>query len=259
MTVAHHGNARLAGSNAPHRETHMKRLALVLAAAATVAGTGCGSSTPRRCANSVTVDWSGGFLRADGATRDCAGAFVSAVDLFINDDPNTAVRVACSQGAAQAVDLPDGTNLFTVEGIDQRGGGTGRIAFRAEVNRPFACGDQHVLVTPSQGTLALDYSLPGNACVAGGSLIFSEVRDDIANQLAFQDTSGSSPVCAPSPAPAPTFILPAGNFTLLGVNEVTASTFAVVGADCTDRPFQITGATTTTVTPSLVDSSTACF
>lgn len=236
----------------------MKRLALALAAAVTV-GTGCGSSH-HRCANSVTVDWSGGFQTAANARVGCSAANVSAIDLFINDDVSTAVRVPCTQGAAQAVDLPDGTNLFTVEGIDRRSG-SDRIAFRAEVNVPFACGDQSVAVTPAQGTLALDYSLPNNACVPN-SRIFSAVHDDIANQLAFVDADPTaSPLCAPTPAPAPTFILPAGNFTLLGVNEFSQSSGGngIVGADCTHRTFQISGAQTTTVTPSLVDSHAACF
>lgn len=240
----------------------MNRIVLALAAAsATFVGAGCGPATHAGpCPNSVTVDWSGGFQLATGSITSCSGANVSAMDLFINDDPSTRVRVACTQGAAQAVDLPAGTNLFTVEGIDARSG-QDRIAFRAEVNVASACGDQHVAVTPAAGTLALDYALPGNACYAPDSRIFSSVRDDIANQVAFVDASTSSPLCAPSPAPAPTFILPAGNYTLLGVNEWSPSVAGngIVGADCTDRAFQIAGAQTTTVTPSLVDSTTACF
>jgi hypothetical protein len=190
----------------------------------------------------------------DGVRRPCASAGVTFVDLFINDDASTAVRVACTQGAAQAVDLPNGTNLFTIEGVEAND----RIAFRDEVNLGFACGDQHVNVAPAEGTLALDYALPGNACFAANTRIFSAVRDDIANQLAYVDNTTSSPVCAPSPAPAPTFLLPAGSFTLLGVNE-WSPTSGIVGADCTDRTFQIAGAQTTTVPADIVNSATACF
>ena len=235
----------------------MKRLVLALAATAIVLGTGCGSPP---CQRNVTLDWSGGFLGADGVQRPCgtasANASIAFVDLFINNDATTAARFSCTAYAAQAVDVGSGTNLYTVEGVESGG----RIAFRAELSVAAACGNQTYAVTPAEGTLALDYSLPGNACFAPDSRIFSEVRDDIANQIAFVDSSTSSPLCAPSPAPAPTYLLPAGNFTLIGVNEFSQSSGGVVGADCTQRAFQIVGgASVTTVSPAIVNSTRACF
>jgi hypothetical protein len=239
-----------------HRETQMKSLVLALAATASVLGTGCGSPP---CQRNVTLDWSGGFLGADGVQRLCANANVAGVafvDLFINNDASTAARFNCTSYAAQAVDVGSGTNLYTVEGVEAGG----RIAFRVELAVAAGCGNQTYAVTPAEGTLALDYSLPGNACFAPDSRIFSEVRDDIANQIAFVDSSStSSPLCAPSPAPAPTYLLPAGNFTLIGVNEFSQSSGGIVGADCTQRAFQIAGASTTTVTPAIVNSGRACF
>lgn len=234
----------------------MKRLALILSAAAAVLGTGCGAS-PAPCTSSVTVDWSHGFQLFDGTIGDCTAAGVSQVDVFINNDPNAAASFACAQGAAQAVAVPAGTNLYTVEGID----GSGRIAFRDQVSVGSVCGNQNVQVQPSEGTLVLDYSFsPTNACYATQpTYIWSEVWDNVANQAAFVDAStrGASPVCTTT-GTAPSFLLPAGSYTLMGVNE-WSPTYGIVGADCTHASFAINGAGTATQTPVLVDSNQACF
>jgi hypothetical protein len=227
----------------------MKRLVLAIASAATLAGTGCGSHP---CQRNVTVDWSQGFLRADGATLGCGGANVQFVDLFINDDPSTGTRVDCSVLAMQAVDVGTGTNLFTVEGI----GPGGRIAYRKEFQLAAACGDQQVAVTPAQGVLHVAYSFsPSNSCYPGTTYLWSQVRDDVAGQIDFTDTDQSAANTCPA---ALAFVLPEGPHTLLGINE-WSPTAGYVGADCTDRPFDIAGAQDTTVSPVLVDSSAACF
>jgi hypothetical protein len=234
----------------------MKRLALLLAAVS-VLGTGCYVSNRAPCTGSVTVDWSGGFLGSDGVTRACGAAGVTWVDLFINNDPNTAARVACTSLAAAAVDLPSGQNLLTVEGVET----SGRIAYRAERTVAGACGDQQVAVTPAEGVLAVDYSFsPTNTCYATQpTYIWVKVRDDIANQTAFVDTgTGGLNLCTTTGA-APTYRLPAGNYTLLGVNEYSTVLPGIVGADCSHPAFVIAGAATTTATPVLVDSSQACF
>jgi hypothetical protein len=234
----------------------MKRLALVLAAVS-VLGTGCFVSDRAPCAGSVTVDWSGGFLGSDGIARACAGAGVTWVDLFINSDVNTAARVACTSLAASAVDLPAGQNLLTVEGVEAGG----RIAYRAERTVNGTCGDQQVPVTPAEGTLVVDYAFsPTNVCYATQpTYIWVKVHDDVANQTAFLDNgTGALNLCTTTGA-APTYLLPAGRYTLLGVNEVSL-TAGVVGADCRRPTFTIAGgAATTSVTPTLTDSAQACF
>lgn len=229
----------------------MKRLALVLAAAASVLGTGCGPAS--HCARSATVDWSGGFLGSDNVVRGCADARVAEVDLFINGDVNTMARVACTSGAAQAVDLPSGSNVLTIEGVESGG----RIAYRAEVSVTPTCGDQGIAVTPAEGTLALDYAFaPTNVChAAQPSFIWTNVHDDVANETAFQDTATAGVNLCGTPL---TYRLPAGAFTLIGVNEYSQSA-GIVGADCTHTPFNIAGGLTTHVPATLVDSTRACF
>lgn len=228
----------------------MKRLALLLTAAASLAGTGCGSGP---CTRSVTVDWSGGFLGADGSRLSCAQAGVTEVDLYINGDPNSLARVACTSLGAQAVDLPGGSTMITVEGVESGG----RIAFRDEPTVNTTCGDVHVVAVPAEGTLALQYTFaPSNVCYATQpTYIWSKVWDNVANEAAFQDTgTGGQNLCGT----ALTYRLPAGSYTLMGVNEYSPSA-RIVGADCTQRTFTIAGARETAVPASLVDSSQACF
>lgn len=228
----------------------MKRLALLVAATASLAGMGCGSGP---CTRSVTVDWSGGFLGSDNQLRPCTQAGVIEVDLYINGDPNSLARVACTALGAQAVDLPGGSTMITVEGVESGG----RIAYRDERTVNTVCGDLHVAAVPAEGTLALQYAFsPANVCYATQpTYIWSKVWDDVANEAAFQDTgTGPLNLCGTTL----TYRLPAGSYTLLGVNEYSQSA-RVVGADCTHRTFTIAGASQTPVPATLVDSSQACF
>lgn len=238
----------------------MKRLALLLAAASL--GTGCivtndpGTGTVAPCARSVTVDWSAGFLGADGVVRACGAAGVTSVDLYIDDDPRSKARIGCGALGASTADLPAGQHLLTVEGIEAGG----RIAYRAERTVNATCGDQQVRVTPAEGTLAVDYGFaPTNACYANQpTFIWLQVFDQIANQVAFQETgTGGLNLCTTTGA-APTYRLPVGSYTLSGVNE-WSPTAGIVGADCNHPTFVIGAAATTPVTPTLVDSSQACF
>jgi hypothetical protein len=237
----------------------MKRLALLVAAAASLAGMGCGSSPPP-CIRSVTVDWSGGFLASNGQRLTCAQAGVSEVDLYINGDPKSLARVSCASLGAQAVDLPGGSATITVEGVEP----SGRIAFRDEPTVNTTCGDVHVVAVPGEGELVLDYSFtPLNVCYATQpTYIWSEVWDNLANEAAFVDAStrGASPVCSTTAA-APTFRLPVGSYTLMGVNEWSPNvgSTGIVGADCSRPTFPIAAGAQTTVKPLIADSTQACF
>lgn len=230
----------------------MKRLALVLAAA--VFGTGCIFVDDDECDRTVTLDWS--FRNADGGvTASCGDADVQVLDVWVN---GVFWGSFDCLGPPGTVALVRGANLVIVEGIDS----LGRIAYRDTFSvDASACGSQGTIATqPAEGWLAVDYSFsPVDACFSPGpTFIWLKVHDDVAGQTAFVETGVTAFQECSVILAAPRYRLPVGSFTLLGVEEVSLS-LGTVGADCTDRPFDIGAALTTTVQPVLVDSAIACF
>jgi hypothetical protein len=237
MTVAHHGNARLAGSNAPHRETHMKRLALVLAAAATVAGTGCGSSTPP-CNRSVTVDWS--FRNfANGVTSSCSTAGVDELDIYVNGG---FIGTFPCQGPAVTIDVGGSTQSVQVDAIDfsnHLGLGGNRVAYRDRFTvNTSACGDQAVLSEPAEGRISLDYAIPNTEAApdcSSGCTMFYQVHDDV------NGSTAANYVDYPA-VPYPNDILvrlPLGDYSVDFVQVVSNSLHAALKQNCTHPTFSV--------------------
>lgn len=229
----------------------MKRLALVLAAA--LLGTGCIDNT---CDRFVTFDWTGGFRDANGALVGCSSASgaVSVVDVWVNGQ--LAGSFFCLDGSG-SVAMPAGTSTVDVEGVEDPNG-SNTIIFRDTLAVNAGCGNQVALVEPAEGRVAIAYSLPGGLCVTPPSFIWVRVQDDVANQLAVD--SAADPTLFPC-GQAVSFRLAAGSYTLLDAEEripVGGGAYSPVSTDCTDRPFTVAAAATTTVSPVLADSTVAC-
>jgi hypothetical protein len=232
-------------------EIPMKRLALVLAAA--LLQTGC-LWDGDECDRTATVDWTGFVLAEGGAPVGCAAAGVSDVDIWVNN--GFWGTFACG-GPPATVSLARGTNFVTVEGI-----AAGQIAYRHTVSvDATSCGDRGIVATqPGEGFFEVDYAFaPANACFAPGpTYMWLMVFDDVAGQTAFVETATTPFQECTVTAAAPRYRLPEGSFTLFGIEEVSVS-LGTVGADCTDRPFDMGAGAVTTVQPILVDSSQQCF
>ena len=231
----------------------MKRLALVLAAAAAALGTGCGTNCPT---GTTLVSWTG-FDGPDAAVNQpCGVAGVATVDLWL--DGQYVGNWPCTDYGAAVPGVPTGGNVLDVEGL--AGGSGSTILFRDELNYgQTGCGNVAVQALPGAGMVELDYSFaPTNACSLPPTYMWLQVSDDVAGQIAFTETgTGAAQLCSVT-APAPRYSLPNGSFTLLGIEEVDSGS-ATLANDCTHRPFTIASGQVTQVSPVLVDSSRACF
>lgn len=244
----------------------MRRLALLLAASALVAG--CTVSTDNggySCVDAdrtMTIEWPS-FLLANGAQAGCRDAGVAYVDIYMNDQ-----RVQgpvsggwnCSDGGATITYVPAGTHLVTVEGIASDGS---TILLRDERNvTPYDCGDTRVGVQPAEGTFDLAYSFtPTNVCTAGSYMFFS-VYDAIAGVVAAQvDEASPNPALYACGDPnGIVFTLPAGAFTLTRTEEAVFSGGAWVptAANCSATNFNVTPAAISTLSVALADSASYC-
>jgi hypothetical protein len=232
----------------------MKRLALVLAA---VLASGCvviDDDDP--CVGTVTLEWD--FQLANGAvpagtiSQICAVAGVTWVDVLMNGQPVLADGFWCTEGGATVIDVPQGSYLFTVEGVDA----AGLIRYRHEFEVDSHCGDQFLATRPAAGLVNLDYSLPGGLCTIAGTFMHFDIRDEITGERIPEQTL--SPVaCGPD---ALVRALPAGLYTLEWMEERATSdpSSAVYRTDCTFRPFEIRGGLWTDVFPAVQNASLAC-
>jgi hypothetical protein len=234
----------------------MKPLALVLAA---VLVSGCVVIDDDHCVGTVTLEWD--FQLTDGAvpagsiSQICAAAGVTWVDVYMatGAEPAQLVdRFWCTEGGATVIDVPQGSYLFTVEGVDA----AGLIRYRHEFQVASGCGDQFLATRPAAGVVDLNYSLPGGLCAIGGTFIHFEIRDEITGTLVPTEASLSPATC-----PSDIFrALPAGFYTLEWMEERATSSeaSAVLRRDCTLRQFEIAGGLLTEVFPALQTSGVAC-
>ena len=238
----------------PRGEPPMKRVAtLVLAAAAALGTAGCG---PACDSGTTLVSWTG-FDGPDATVNaPCGVAGVASVDIFL--DNQYVGNWPCTDYGAAIPGVPTGGNILDVEGLADGPGS--QILFRDELSYgQTGCGNTALQAMPGAGMVELDYSFaPTNACSAPPTYMWLAVDDDITGQPAFTETGMTAAQACSVTAPAPRYSLPNGAFTLVGMEEVAPGP-AVVGADCTDRPFTIASGQVTTVSPVLVDSSRACF
>ena len=232
----------------------MKRLAFVLAAA--VLGTGC-NPVQDRCTGTVSLQWD--FQRPDGSVPTgtvnavCVAAGVAFVDVFMDGQPVD--RFSCSEGGATIVDVRSGQYLMTVEGVDAGD----VIRYREEFNLDArSCGDPLIATRPAAGFVDLNYSLPGGVCGASPSYLWFALRDAVTGHLHPESVDAAN---NPHRYTCPGDVivsLPAGAYTLEWMEERDTSN-GVLGVDCTDRPFDVFGGTTTAQTPAIADSTTACI
>lgn len=239
----------------------MKPLALVLATAATLLGTGCGvqHSPPPPCNPSAVIDWPSFLLANNTTTASCGTAGVTFVDVFANG-----VQVghfACT-GPAGTVGLAAGSNLVTVEGVD----GAGTILYRDQFTVDAAtCGPQGTFdAQPSEGIVEVSYHFsPSDVCFSPGpSFVWIRVQDDLAGVIAADSASApeTSDTCG---IDFPLrFRLATGSYTLLSTEEVirgaSAGSYVAVGRNCVPAGFTVGAATTTSVAPVLVDTNAFC-
>jgi hypothetical protein len=233
----------------------MKRLAVVLAAS--LLGTGCIVSDDCNT-RTVSIGWPT-FLLADGTqTASCGAAGVSSVDVFM--DGQSVGNFACTEGGVSVTSVPDGTHVFTVEGLDA----SSFIILRDEITLGATCGEQVVSVRPAEGTVELAYSFtPLNQCAADPSYLWFSIFDQVAGSVTVRIDENSSTAdktryTCPDPI---VFAMPAGTFTLQSIEErvLTApGVYTVTGANCADGSFTVTGADVSTVDVALADASAAC-
>lgn len=241
----------------------MKRLALALAAA--TLGTGCIVMDDHLddCTGTVSLDWD--FQRYDGSVpvgtigQVCAVADVDYVDVFM--DGALVDRFNCTDGGVTVTGVTSGQYRFTVEGIvvgfDASEAIMYRDVFDVDARR---CSDPLVHARPSQGTVVVDYALPGNACYGGPTYMSLQVWDDVAGQVAFFDPPTTGDACTVTGA-APEYVLPTGSFTLDWIHEMLdlgGGAYTVVRRDCTDRGFAVPRGDTTAVYPVLAGDVAAC-
>ena len=238
----------------------MKRLALTLAAA--VLGTACGTSTtPPPCTPTATIDWASGaagtgFKNANGGvTVNCLTAGADWVDVFANGALVGSFNCSSLGGT---VPVARGANDIIVEA----GANAGNVILYRDhfTLNAASCTAQGTFASqPAEGWLAIDYTFsPNNFCSTPPTFMWVKVLDQIAGQVAFIDTGKTSAELCDVTAAAPKWNLPTGRYTLVGINEVDPTNL-VLAADCTRRDADVAAAQTTTLSPVLIDSSSACF
>jgi hypothetical protein len=235
----------------------MRRLALLLAAS--VLGTGCVASSTPPCTHTVSIGWPS-FLLANGAVeQSCTAAGVTSVEVLM--DGVSVKRVPCSDGGMSVVDVPGGSQQFTVEGLDSNG----VVVLRDQLTvNGSVCGEQIVDSQPAEGLFTLDYHFtPNDVCTAGGSYIWFSVYDQFAKAVvavADETAHATAYVCGDT-TNIPSFVLPAGDYTLQRVEEVvptTARTYLATATNCAATPFSMIRGNELVLFVSLADSSTFC-
>jgi hypothetical protein len=233
----------------------MNRLTVLLAAA--LLGTGC---IDEDCDTStVSIGWDS-FLLADGTqTTSCSVAGVSSVDVFMDNQP--VGNFDCADGGVSVTGVPDGTHLFTIEGLDA----SSFIILRDEISvSASGCGEQLFSVRPAEGSVDLAYSFtPVNQCAADPSYLWFSIFDQIVGDVTVRidDSSSTQDKTRYICPEAIIFPMPAGSYTLQWIEErvvTSPGVFSVTGANCQDADFAVSGGSTSTVNVSLPDASTPC-
>lgn len=235
----------------------MKRLALLVAAAASLAGTGCGSGN--NCGtHDVDVTWNSGFDGPDAAAgRQCAAAGVSYVDVYMDGGqvvgPLANGHFPCGDYGVTVSGVPSGSRRVIVEGIGPDGSS---ILYRDDRTVPVGgCGITTIATAPAAGFVTFQYQFydgatplpPAGQVCAPGSYLWLSVVDQTANQVAVLSDVGSAPTAYSCGGPF-TLSLPLGSFLLQWMEERgPATSYVLESADCTDRSFIIEAAATTPV------------
>jgi hypothetical protein len=250
----------------------MNRLALALALATTLAGTGC-YVAPACNSRNVSVAWSG----FDGPSNlqvnlSCASANVPFVDLFLDGThvagPLPSGHFSCSDYGEIVAGVPDGNHVMTVEGIAADGL---TINYRDEVSfGASGCGDFALpTATPAAGTVDLHYTFQsGSSCSPGAAYMWFSIFDVIANATDPVSIDATSSLAAKRTFPCslidPVVTLPAGTYQLDAMSENVESpaTFFTQTAYLCKAPigFSVNGRAQTVLNPSLADvGGAACL
>lgn len=220
----------------------MRRLALLLAAFASVLGMGCVTTT--ECDHTVSISWSS-FVLADGTVTSCSGAGVTSVAVFLNNQP--VQTVSCLDGGMTVAGVPGGTQQFTVEGLDANG----TIVVRDELAVDASvCGVQAVDAQPAEGGFTLAYSFQNNgSCAAAGSLIVYSILDQTTGLVADYQSNCGDRI---------SFALPTGPYVLRRIEEVDSTGTSVFGAYCAATSFSVGAGTPSTLGIVIPNSQTFC-
>lgn len=232
----------------------MSRLAILLAAAS-VLGTGCIVSNDCSTRN-VDVTWSSFRLYDNTVTTSCATAGVAYVDVIVGS--SQPVRSYCGDGGVSLTGVPSGT--ITVEGIAADGS---TILVRDQISiATSACGVQTVDTQPSEGTVRINFAVPGDQCV-NSSYMWYRVDDQIAGGTAALETGydltrNSCDAGQGDHVPTPIqIVLATGDYSLRWIEEVV-SPGTVYSANCTPVSFGVNPAQRTDLPVVLVDATAAC-
>ncbi|WP_242394522.1 hypothetical protein [Anaeromyxobacter oryzisoli] len=220
----------------------MRRLALLLAAFASVLGMGCVTTT--ECDHTVSISWSS-FLLANGNAASCSGAGVTSVAVYMNNQP--VKTVPCSDGGMSVVGVPGGTQQFTVEGLDANG----TIVVRDELAVDASvCGEQLVDAQPAEGVFTLAYSFQNNgSCSAPSSQIVYSILDQTTGLVAdYQSLCGD----------VISFALPTGPYVLRRIEELDSTGTVVYASYCAATSFTVGAGTPSTLGIVIPDSQTFC-
>jgi hypothetical protein len=220
----------------------MRSFALAFAAAlATLAGTGCGSSS---CDQTLTIPWQ--LTDPSGHVWSCANAGVAFVDVYVNGvlQVNAA---PCSNASATIFGVPNDTHEVVVEGLDA---GL-HILDRDEFITSAGCGGFTYPASAGEGVLNLDYHFtPADAC-GGATSMWYRVTDVIANQVIDEigSSSGSDAASAACSVAGGNDVLgytglgtvPYGTYRLDYIEEVDSplSSPLVLYQDCTSHQVDV--------------------
>ena len=222
----------------------MNRLALALALATTLAGSGC-YVAPDCGTRNVSVSWSPGF---DGPAsqigQTCASAGVTWVDLFIDGVQVVgplAGHFDCLDYGEPVAAVPNGNHVLTVEGIASDGAVTFRDEFSFGAS---GCNDIALpAAVPAAGFVDLNYQFFTNgtpiAPVCAGSWLWlsifdlSTVRHDILSDLTSNPTAYSC-------GGALTLAVPAGPYQFRWMEERGAGPgYTLESAYCAPQSFTV--------------------
>jgi hypothetical protein len=241
----------------------MNRLALALALATTLAGSGC-YVAPDCNSRSVSVSWAPGFdgpgTTAAEVGQNCLQAGVNWVDIFIDGAPVAGPfsgHFDCRDYGEIVQAVPNGSHVLTVEGI----AANGAILYRDEFSfGASGCNDLALpAAVPAAGLINLDYQffsggLPIAPQCAGSYLwlsIFdhSTVRHDILSDLT------SNPTAYSCGGPF-NLAVPAGPYEFRWMEERGAGpTYTLESAYCTPQGLTVAPGTVTVPVP--LDTATA--
>ncbi|HTN53679.1 MAG TPA: hypothetical protein VML50_14820 [Anaeromyxobacter sp.] len=247
----------------------MRRFALLIAASL---GTGCYTSPPCYGNGTITVSWPS-FQPATGPAVTGCPSGILEVDVWMNGAPVSAF--SCTDGGATITDVPPGSYVLTVEGLNA----SGQILYRDEfsVTASSTCGDVFTSATPGQGLVDLEYVFsPTNACVTPPSYMWFEIADltlgnsgptNVVAQVDDTTTPTAYSCNVPDPAHsgaiAPPFVLPSsGSFgyrlNWLEEHVPVSGGYSITAGDCSLPTFDVLPAQTTTVSSTLLDRTTSC-